>query len=83
MAGWADDKGFASPLCHELFPHGLWPSRPAEVGKFPDVVYVYVGPLLAEFTAAGPEPMYQFRSFAAGVGRGWQAVGEDRAALPL
>ena len=56
VAGSADHEGLASPFRHELGPRWLWSSRLGEVGESADVVHVHLGPLLAELTAARPDP---------------------------
>jgi hypothetical protein len=61
---------------------GLWSSRLGEVGESADVVHVHLGPLLAELTAARPDPGDEFLVLAAGRAGDGEAVDQDRHLLP-
>lgn len=82
LAGSADHEGLASPFRHELGPRWLWSSRLGEVGESADVVHVHLGPLLAELTAAHPDPGDELLALAAGRAADGEAVDQDRHLLP-
>ena len=82
MAGSADHQGLSAPFCHELSPRWLWSSPLGEVGKRADVVHVHLGLVLAELTAARPEPGDELPALAAGRAGDSEAVDEDRLLLP-
>ena len=82
VAGSADHEGLASPFRHELGPRWLWSSRLGEVGESADVVHVHLGLLLAELTAARPDPGDELLALAAGRAGDGEAVDQDRHLLP-
>ena len=82
VAGSADHEGLASPFRHELGPRWLWSSRLGEVGESADVVRVHLGPLLADLTAARPDPGDELLALAAGRAGDGEAVDQDRHLLP-
>ena len=76
MAGGADDERLAPHPRHQAGPSGLRRSRRAEVGQLADLVRLHRAVLLAPLAPAAQEPGDQLP--AAGGGRGWQAVIQDR-----
>ena len=82
VAGSADHEGLTSPFRHELSPRWLWSSRLGEVGKSSDVMHVHLGLVLAELTAARPDPGDKLPALTAGGAGDSEAVDEDRLLLP-
>jgi hypothetical protein len=77
VAGSADHEGLASPFRHQLSPRWLWSSRLDEVDESADVVHVHLGLLLAELTAASPDPDDKLLALGAGRAGDSEAVDEN------
>jgi len=82
VAGAADHEGLAPPFRHDLSPRWLWSSPLGEVGKSADVVHLHLGLLLAELTAARPDPGDELPALTAGRAGDSEAVDQDRLLLP-
>jgi hypothetical protein len=81
VAGFADNEGLASPPRHDLHALGwIGLSGLIEISELADLVHAHLVRLSAEFAPSGKEPVDQL--LAAGGGRDWFAVPQDRELLP-